>query len=523
MAREITRRQLLGQAGIAAGGLAGLAGLGVAGCSHHSAPRVPATGGTAVRGGRVAGGYRRFVTRPEFNPPVVSVSGPGAGAAGRYFFMNAPYSGPGRGGAVITDASGELVWLGPDEPGRHRLGFNVQSYRGEPVLTWFEGVETHGWGQGVAVIADSGYHRRHVIRAHGGPRDRGGQLNVDHHEFTITADGHALVSAFRAYDDVDLRPVGGPRKGVVVAGVCQEIDIATGELVFEWDSLQDGVPLAETRQPFRYLGQEFGVASNPYDYFHINSIAPTPDGDLLISSRNTWAVYKIRRLGTRSSKIVWRMNGSQSDFTMGPGTRFYWQHHVRPHPGGIMTVFDNGAAPPKEPQSRALVLAVDEDKMHVTLSHQYSNPNLRLLASAMGSAQLLPNGNMFAGWGTAAYFNEFSADGKLLIAGRMTKGNASYRTFTYPWTGHPAGPPDVAARHRPGGATVYVSWNGATEAAAWTVLAGKTPSSLARVATARKLGFETAIEVQDRGPYFAVQAHDIKGHGLATSAAVKIQ
>jgi hypothetical protein len=105
----------------------------------------------------------------------------------------------------------------------------------------------------------------------------------------------------------------------------------------------------------------------------------------------------------------------------------------------------------------------------------------------------------------------------------MTKGNASYRTFTYPWTGHPAGPPDVAARHRPGGATVYVSWNGATEAAAWTVLAGKSPSSLARVATARKLGFETAIEVQDRGPYFAVQAHDIKGHGLATSAAIKIQ
>jgi hypothetical protein len=523
MAREITRRQLLGQAGIAASGLAGLAGLGVAGCSSHSPKLVTPAGGTSVPDGRVVGGYRRFVTRPDLNPPVVSIAGPGAGAPGKYFFMNAPYSGPGRGGAVITDANGHLVWLGPDEPGRHRLDFNAQSYRGEAVLTWFEGVETHGWGQGVAVIADSGYHRRHVIRAHSGPHDRGGQLNVDHHEFNITPDGHALVSAFRTYDDVDLRPVGGPAKGVMVAGVCQEIDIATGELIFEWDSLQDGVPLEETRQPFRYMGQKFGVAANPYDYFHINSIAPTADGDLLISSRNTWGVYKIRRLGTRSSKIVWRMNSSKSDFTMGPGTQFYWQHHVRPHPGGIISVFDNGADPRKERQSRALVLHVDEDAMQVTLGHQYTHPDRPLLAVAMGSAQLQPDGNMLVGWGTNAYFSEFSPGGDLQLAGRMTTGNASYRIFTYPWTGHPAGPPDVVARPSRGGATVYVSWNGATQAASWSVLAGKTASSLARAATARKLGFETAIEVRDSGPYFAVEGHDASGRTLATSATVRVR
>src|SRR5579863_563688 len=210
MAREITRRQLLGQAGIAAGGLAGL---GVAGCSP--AP-VTSAGGTAVQGGTVVGGYQRFVTRPDLNPPVVSISGPGAGAPGKYFFMNAPFSGPGRGGSVITDASGDLVWLGLDEPGRHRLDFNVQSYRGEPVLTWFEGVETHGWGQGVAVIADSAYQRRHVIRAHSGPHDRGG-LKVGRHEFNLTPHGLALGSAFRAYREVDLPPVGGPAKGVNVA------------------------------------------------------------------------------------------------------------------------------------------------------------------------------------------------------------------------------------------------------------------------------------------------------------------
>ncbi len=281
------------------------------------------------------------------------------------------------------------------------------------------------------------------------------------------------------------------------------------------------MPLEKTQQPFRYRGQKFGVASNPYDYFHINSIAPTPDGDLLISSRNTWAIYKVRRLGVRTSKIVWQLNGKKSDFTMGPGTQFYWQHHVRQHPGGLLSVFDNGADPVKERQSRALVLHVDEDKMQVTLGHQYTHPGKPLLAVAMGSAQLLPNGNMLAGWGTNAYFSEFTADGKLLIAGRMTPDNASYRVFTYPWTGHPSGPPDVAARTSPDGATVYVSWNGATEATAWTVLAGKTASALTRAGTVRKLGFETAIRVPEGVPYFAVQGHDAGGRVLATSATVK--
>jgi hypothetical protein len=68
-----------------------------------------------------------------------------------------------------------------------------------------------------------------------------------------------------------------------------------------------------------------------------------------------------------------------------------------------------------------------------------------------------------------------------------------------------------------------VSWNGATEAAWWTVLAGKTPSSLAHATTVRKLGFETSIGVSSSGPYFAVQAHDTSGKALATSDAVRIR
>ena len=283
------------------------------------------------------------------------------------------------------------------------------------------------------------------------------------------------------------------------------------------------MPLTETRQPFRYMGQKFGIAANPYDYFHINSIAPTADGDLLISSRNTWGVYKIRRLGTRSSKIVWRMNSSESDFTMGPGTQFYWQHHVRPHPGGLMTVFDNGADPRKERQSRALALHVDEDAMRVTLARQYTHPDRPLLAVAMGSAQLQPDGNMLVGWGTNAYFSEFSPDGELSIAGRMT-GAPTPPTGSSPTPGPatrgPARcrrPAQTRRRHRlrqleQDDAGGLVDRPG-----------GQTPSSLTRAATARKLGFESAIDVRGSEPYFAVQAHDTNGKLLATSGTVRIR
>src|SRR5262249_44054347 len=148
----------------------------------------------------------------------------------------------------------------------HRIDFNVQTYLGEPHLTWWEGVETHGWGQGQAVIADSTYTRKHTIHA------VGQGIKLDHHEFNITPQNTALVTIFKQHNGVDLRPVGGPKDGVMVSGVFQEIDIATNKLIWQWDSL-DHVPITHSEQVFAG-----GVASNPWDYFHINSLVVSPDG-----------------------------------------------------------------------------------------------------------------------------------------------------------------------------------------------------------------------------------------------------
>ena len=494
-----TRRQLLQRTGTAA---AAAAGLGLVGCG---------TSDVTSRSGRLNGNLQRFVSRPDLTPPKVTLH-VDPGHPLQYLFLGLANSGPGQGGAMIMDTTGELVWFAPDA-GRYqsKMDFQHQIYRDSPVLTWFQGrVVAGGYGEGVAKIADDSYQITHTIRAHDG-------LQVDEHEFSITPQGTALVSAFHE-QRYDLSGLGGPKNGWLLSGVAQEIDIATGRLLFEWDSL-DHVGFDET-----YLPVQGGHGSKtlPYDYFHINTIQDAGDGDLLIGARNTWCVYKVSR---KTGQIIWRLNGKKTDFTMGPGSEFYWQHDTRLHGPDVLTVFDDGydgVLPPAEKESRALILDVDHEEMLVTLRKQFTRPGERVLAKAMGNAQLLPGGGMFVGWGTSPRFSEFDADGKLILDGELLKGDPTYRSFIGDWSGHPIEPPAAAARRRSGGATVYASWNGATDVASWTVLAGKTRSALTKVGSARKSGFETAITVPGQGPFFAAQAHDSRGRPLSRSAPVRL-
>lgn len=513
MAGQITRRRLFGQAG---GAAAGLAGLGIVGGCAHSAEGADTPGtesslpaGQIVPDSFQINGYHQFITRHDLHPPVVKMARKAQGSYAENILMTAAYSGPGFGGSMILDRNGDLVYMNPDTATAHQIDFNVQTYLGESHLTWWEGVETHGWGQGVAAIADSTYTRKHTIHA------VGKDIKLDHHEFNITPQNTALVTIFKQHTGVDLRPVGGPKNGVMVSGVFQEIDIATNKLIWEWDSL-DHVPITHSEQVFAG-----GTAGNPWDYFHINSLVVSPDGEhIIVSSRNTWTVYLIKR---HTGQIVWKLGGRHSDFTMGAGAEFFWQHHVRWHgSGNVFTVFDNGAAPAKEKHSRALILDVDFKNKHVKLGHQYVHPGQTLLSAAEGSAQLLPGGRMFVGWGTNPFFDEFHANGEVIVAGTQGRGNAAYRIFTYDWEGHPVDLPDVVVHHKNGKALVYVSWNGSTNVHSWVILAGKSRPKVKPIARGRRSGFETAIEVGNTGPYFAVQARDAAGHILSTSKTVKI-
>ena len=514
---NLTRRQVLARGGIVAGGTLSL---GVAGLVGFDLPHGKGT--TSTRPARPAvtpsgaaydpdGLVHSYVTRPDLAPPAISVtSASPAGQAGMpYVFLSTkgyPSTGPGQPGNLILDRSGRVVWFRPSGPSSC-LGFTTQSYRGRPVLTWWQGDVTAGHGAGEGVIADASYRTIATVRA-------GNGLMADLHEFAITPADTALVTAYRTAS-ADLSGLGGKSGGSVLAGLAQEIDIATGKVLFQWDSL-DHVEVAESMTPF-----SGGSQHNPFDYFHINSLALAPDGDLLISARNTCTVYKVSR---QTGAVAWRLGGKHSSFTMKSGTRFYFQHHARPHGPSTLSIFDDGGAPPAyEKQSRAILLDLDTTSMTAALRRSYEHP-AAVAAANQGSMQVLPDGRVFVGWGNEPYFSEFSADGQLLLDGEFPAGDQSYRAFTAAWTGRPGGKPDVAAHANPaGGSIVYVSWNGATEVANWEVQAGRSPGALAPAGRQEWSGFETPIAVSSTGPYFAVTAYDSGNAPLAQSATVRVQ
>ncbi|MDQ2815709.1 MAG: arylsulfotransferase family protein [Actinomycetota bacterium] len=76
----------------------------------------------------------------------------------------------------------------------------------------------------------------------------------------------------------DLSGLGGPKQALALSGVVQEIDIASGRVLFGWDSL-DHVPVTEAARGF-----SGGTNAGPFDCFHLSSVAVAPDGDLLVSA-----------------------------------------------------------------------------------------------------------------------------------------------------------------------------------------------------------------------------------------------
>ena len=511
--RGVSRRQFIYGAG-------GLVGLGLAGLGGYEWPhKSPLVGPTPVTGAASTGqkvpgsaDVYSFVTAPDLQPQVVQIThylpSTGQSSSPRFIFLATKgYYGPapGQPGLMIVDRAGRLIWFQP-AIGVAPFDFNAQDLDGKPVLTWWEGGVSDGYGRGQAQIAGTSYNVTRTV-------DAGAGLMADLHEFNLTKAGTALLTAYEVVT-TDLSAIGGPQKGTVLAGHAQEIDLRTGKVLFDWDSL-DHVGVDES---YRSVAGQ-GGAADPFDYFHINSIAETADGNLLISARNTWALYKVDR-GT--GEVLWRLNGKKSDFTMGTGAHFYWQHDAREVGAGAITLFDDGASPTEETQSRGLLLAVDTKAMHVGLAHAYVHP-ARFLAANQGSAQLLADGRMFVGWGNQPYFSEFAPDGTLLLDGQLPLNIQSYRAFTHDWPGAPAGAPSLAVVRNPAdGVFVYASWNGATEIDTWDVLAGDHGSSLELVGTQGWTGFETSIAINSAGPYFAAVALDKTGKQLGRSAVVGV-
>ena len=459
--------------------------------------RIPVAASRSAKPGTVL----HFVSAPALTPDSLSVTVTSATARRDGDIFTAPYPGPGRAGPAIFDPEGRLVWFDPLPAGLFATNVRVQRYRGRPVLTWWQGtISRHGFGLGTGEIDSTSYRRIATVRA-------GDGLAADLHELQVTPAGTALITAWKPLY-CDLSSVGGSASAAVYDACLQEIDIATGLVMWEWDSI-DHVALADSYMPVRGAS-----AAWPYDWFHLNSIALGAGGAIVISARSTWALYE---LDSTTGEVDWEVGGRSPTFAQGPGTATAWQHDARVLGPDTVSAFDNGGPPSTQTHSRGVVLHVDPATRQVSLVASVVIPT-PIFAQTQGNLERLPDGNWWIGWGNVNESSEVTPGGQRLFEAHTPAGSESYRTLRYPWSATAPGAPRIALAHARGGATkVYASWNGATAVARWRLSAGSAPGEMHPIGSVARGGFESVLRAPGTAAYVAVTALDRGGRALGRS------
>jgi outer membrane protein assembly factor BamB len=352
--------------------------------------------------------------------PPVTVLTKGADNGNGDIFL-APQSGGQYGtGPEIVSITGQVLWFHPLLAGSTVTDFRTQTYLGKPVLTWFQS----GSDDGEGVIYNTRYQQIATVKPANG-------YQPDFHEFLITPWNTALILADKP-GTANLTSLGLSAHQPVIDGVVQEIDIKTGKLLFQWDSASH-VPYSDSHAPMPPSG-------GAWDWFHINAVHLDTDGNLLISSRFTWTVYKVN---IHTGAIMWRLGGKHSTFTLkaAPGQKldsageiFAFQHDPEAIGDNEYTVFDDESDGRTTlfPVSRAVTIKLDPAAATATLIKSVDQPE-GLVAGATGSAQTTRNGDLFVSWGGLSYFSEFSPSGKLLFNAKLPDSAATYRAYRLPW------------------------------------------------------------------------------------------
>ena len=140
------------------------------------------------------------------------------------------------------------------------------------------------------------------------------------------------------------------------------------------------------------------LGEGPGDWLHANSLSWSPeDGDLLVSLRaQDWVIKIDYDDGSGDGHVVWRL-GPEGDFTIvsnDPSPWFTHQHNAMYINNTTIVLFDDGnvrRATNPNADSRGQELVLNEQTMTATL---VVNADLGNYSSALGSAQLLPNGDL---------------------------------------------------------------------------------------------------------------------------------
>jgi hypothetical protein len=373
----------------------------------------------------LAGASAASAATPTSPPPLTILTSSPFVAQGGDFFIS-PYGDASTyaNGPEIVDSQGNVVWFKAVPAGEEASDFRVQTYNHQPVLTFWQGTGLGGLSTGTDYIYNDRYQQIATVNA-------GNGLSADGHEFLVTPQNTALILSYTT-TTANLTSIGGPADQTVINGVVQEIDIATGQVLFQWNS-EDHVPFSQSEQPLP------ASASTPWDWFHINAVKLDTNGNLLIDARDTWTTYEVN---PRSGNIIWQLGGKDSSFRLvaapgqvldSAGEIFAWQHDPEALGNGVYTFFDNeSSGTPLLPYSRAVTVKLSPQNRTATLLASDNQPE-GLSAPSQGNAQTTQDGNLVVGWGALPYFSEFSRSGSLLFNAEFPAGVNTYRAYQQQW------------------------------------------------------------------------------------------
>jgi hypothetical protein len=251
---------------------------------------------------------------------------------------------------------------------------------------------------------------------------------VDGHEYRELPNGNVLLDTY-VPETADLRRFGGPKRAAIASAEVQEVD-PDGNVLWHWNS-RGHIALRETGRWWR------NVLSNPrrrlqreiFDPVHINSIEPRGNGEVVISTRHTDAVYGIDRA---SGEIAWKLGGTPTGKSLrvsgDPANKLLGgQHDARIDRRGRLTIFDNGKDRPRRP--RVVFYSLDLEQGRAVYRGQLNDPEVKR-SHCCGSARELSGGGWLVSWGDNPLVTGFDREGK--IAFRLHLPASTFRAVPAP-------------------------------------------------------------------------------------------
>ncbi|KAK9775048.1 putative ASST-domain-containing protein [Seiridium cardinale] len=486
----------------------------------------------------------QFRSRPDLAPPRLNITIPATKDVEKGYLFLAPFAGfpdtpteqhgPRQASPYIFRDDGDLVWSGYGIYSIWATNFQAGRWDGKDVLFSFEGDHnpSYGHGHGHITFLDQYYETIRELRA-------GNHKLSDKHEFHIVNETTGLIQVYQPVPR-DLTAFGAsPKQQWIVNAIIQELDITTGELIFEWASL-DHVSPDEAVLPINPGQAGAGYnSSDAWDYFHINSVDKDAEGNYLISARDACTIHKIN--GTNGS-IIWKLDGKASSFKVPKDAKFCFQHHARwleqYDDIEIISLYDNSAHGSEHgeggevhtaPTSSGKILRLNTTSWEAKLVQGFYPPD-GLLSKSQGSTQVLPNGNVVVGWGSEGAVTEYLPNGTVIFhaymdSGYLGLGVQNYRAFRYNWTGIPNEEPAIVALQDSYSTAIYVSWNGDTETAAWRFYTAADKFGAKQfLGEVPRTSFETSLRVLSKIVRFAsAEAVDKNGKSIRNTGETLVE